>query len=268
MHGYWTPQESLAHINLLEMMAVDRAIDYWLPILRSRHIQILSDNTTVCSYLLHQGGMKSRDLCSLAVRIASKLHASEIQVSCRHIPGRLNVIADDLSRNTPLATEWTLNQEVFVLIQARYPNMEIYLFATRYNKQLPLFVSPFPDPLALGTDGLSLSWENKDLYAFPPSLLIPAILKKLATTHCLLTLVAPLDWNHSWTNSLVQRSLFPPNPLPLRPDLLHQPGLEFRHPRLEDLNLHVWRLLGGALSQEASHDRRLAASFTTREILH
>ena len=87
VQGNWSLQESALHIDLLELMAVERALDHWLPYLRNHDIQILSDNTTVCSYLLHQGGMKSRYLCSLAVRVVSKLHASKIHLSCRHIPG-------------------------------------------------------------------------------------------------------------------------------------------------------------------------------------
>ena len=75
--------------------------------------------------------------------------------------------------DTLLAMEWTLNREVFGMIQKRYPNLEVDMFAMRYNNQLPLFVSPFPDPLALGTYGRSLDWESRDMYAFSLSLLIP-----------------------------------------------------------------------------------------------
>ena len=82
VHQLWTPQESLLHINLWEMLAVERAIDHWLPRLQGQHIQILYDNTTVCAYIQHQGGMKSKDLCMLAVRLVQKSHASQIELSC------------------------------------------------------------------------------------------------------------------------------------------------------------------------------------------
>ena len=37
------------------------------------------------------------------------------------------------------------------------------------QNKLPLFVSPVPDPMATAVDALSLSWENLDAYAFPPT---------------------------------------------------------------------------------------------------
>ena len=133
--------------------------------------------------------------------------------------------------------------------------MQVDLFTTRYNNRLPLFVSPFPDELAVGTDGLSYDWSNRDLYAFTPTLLVPPILKRLALFNCQMTLVAPLDWRRSWTTELVLRSLQHPLTLPLRPDLLFQPGLEFQHQRLTELNLHAWRLSGAVLHPEASRRR-------------
>ena len=123
--------------------------------------------------------------------------------------------------------------------------MQVDLFATRFNHRLPLFVSPFPDPQALAVDGLSLDWEGRDLYAFPPTSLIPTILKRLTLFSCSMTLIAPLDWRRSWTTDLLRRSTQPPLALPMRPDLLIQPGQPFLHQRLEALNLHAWRLCGG-----------------------
>ena len=34
------------------------------------------------------------------------------------------------------------------------------LFATRHTTQLETFVSPFPDPLAVGVNALSLRWDE------------------------------------------------------------------------------------------------------------
>ena len=95
----------------------------------------------------------------------------------RHIPGRLNVIADSLSRRQPLTTEWTLHPEVFSRILERYSTMQIDLFVTRFTRQMPQFVSPLPDDQALSVDGLMLHWAHKDLYAFPPTILVPLLIK-------------------------------------------------------------------------------------------
>ena len=76
----------------------------------------------------------------------------------RHIPGRLSVVADKLSRlDQTTQTEWSLLQ-VFQAICNRWHRPQINLFATRFNNKLPLFVSPEPDPLATAVDALSLPW--------------------------------------------------------------------------------------------------------------
>ena len=93
--------ESCLHINLLEMMADERTLDHWLPMLQDLHIQILSDNITVRFYLEHQRGMQSKDLCTIAVIIADKLHVSKIHLSCCHIPGRLTDIGGPLKQHPP-----------------------------------------------------------------------------------------------------------------------------------------------------------------------
>ena len=55
----------------------------------------------------------------------------------------------------------------------------IDLFATRLNNRLPVFVSPVPDPLAESVDALTLDWTGLDAYAFPPPVLLNAVLRKI-----------------------------------------------------------------------------------------
>ena len=257
VHGEWTVRETSLHINILEMLAVEKAMDFWLNQLRNLHILVMSDNTSVCAYIRNQGGLHSRELCIVTLRLLRKAHAANISVSVRHIPGRLNVIADSLSRRQPLNTEWTLHPEVFSRILERYPAMQIDLFATRFTRQMPQFVSPFPDDQALSVDGLMLDWSHKDLYAFPPTALVPLLIRKLEREPCRLTLVAPLQWRRSWTTALLKRTLEVPRQLPQRPDLLLQPASQSLHHSLEALNLHAWRLYGGPLKPGDSVDLQL-----------
>jgi hypothetical protein len=66
------------------------------------------------------------------------------------------------------------------------------LFATRFNHRLPLWHSPVDDPLALGVDSLSITWERMLGYAFPPIHLIPSVVGKLKRTwSCRIILIAP-----------------------------------------------------------------------------
>ena len=112
--------------------------------------------------------MRSGSLCALLWRLLSWCSRRQMVLRARHIPGRLNVIADKLSRHKQvIQTEWSLLQEVFDHLCARWHTPQVDLFATRYNHKLPKFVSPVPDPQAWRVDALSLNWEGLDAYAFP-----------------------------------------------------------------------------------------------------
>ena len=137
----------------------------------NKTVLVATDNTTVVAYINKEGGMKSDSLCALLWRILSWCTRQQVTLRARHIPGRLNVIADKLSRlGQTIQTEWSLHPEVFQAVCSRWHQPQVDLFATRFNNKLPQFVSPLPDPQAWAVDALSLSWEDLDPYAFPPDL--------------------------------------------------------------------------------------------------
>ena len=175
--GVWSPQESLLHINFLELKAVLLAIRQFEHLCKGQIVLVATDNTTVVSYRNKQGGMRSGSLCALLWRLLSWCHPRGIILRARHIPGHLNVIADKLSRhNQVIQTEWSLSQQVFTLLCSRWTQPQVDLFATRFNHKLPRFVSPVPDSTAWGVDALSLQWDQLEAYAFsppPPCLCFP-----------------------------------------------------------------------------------------------
>ena len=67
--GLWSGRHLTWHINCLEMLAVYRALKYFLPDLRGCHVLVRTDNTAVVSYINHQGGLRSRPLYKLAYQI-------------------------------------------------------------------------------------------------------------------------------------------------------------------------------------------------------
>ena len=192
-HGTWDLQESQLHINVLEMRAVFNSLKKLDPPPQSV-VMVATDNTTVMAHIIKQGGTKSLMMHEETQRLLLFAESKHWFLLSKHVPGRLNILADQLSRRgQSIQTEWELLQEVAQSLFDRWGQPLIDLFATRLNTRLPLFYSPVPDPLALGVDALSVSWENLDCYAFPPHRIIPQVLHKFRQTLVMrLILVTPL----------------------------------------------------------------------------
>ena len=151
--GTWSLPESKLHINYLELKAVFLALKEFQNLCANKIVLVATDNTTVMSYINKEGGMRSGTLCALLWRILTWCTRHQVTLKARHIPGRLNVVADKLSRlGQTIQTEWSLLPEVFQAICSRWHQPQIDLFATRFNNKLPQFVSPVPDSLAVAVD--------------------------------------------------------------------------------------------------------------------
>ena len=98
-----------------------------------------SDNSTVVSYINKQGGTRSIQLCRLTKKLLLMCQANQIVLRARHIPGKLNVLADILSRPSQLSgTEWSVHPSVFRALTREWGIPLLDLFATRWNHKLPL----------------------------------------------------------------------------------------------------------------------------------
>ena len=189
--------------------------------------------------------MRSGSLCALLWRLLCWCNLRQIVLKARPIPGRLNVIADKLSRKGQIIqTEWSLHQEVFNLLSQTWHRPQVDMFATRYNYKLAKYVSPVPDPNAWAVNTLTVSWESLDMYVFPPVSLLGKVVSKLADhLYKRVILIAPGWPNISWFwDLLVELSSQIPLCLPNHPDLVTQPYNKARHRDLTNLNLHAWLL--------------------------
>ena len=243
--GQWSVGEQGLHINCLEFWAVILAIRHWRGRLAGSNLMVATDNATVASYINKQGGTHSQALLDLTFQFFTLVDSIPLDVRARHIPGATNVLADALSRpDQPSPTEWKLLPVVFrwLMQTVAHPPL-VDLFATRFNNQLPLFVSPIPDPQAMSYDALALDWEGMDAYAFPPIALIPRVLERARLFHCRILLIAPKWPNRAWYPDLVDLAESTPIPLPVRRDLLVNPHTRQFHTDIERLALHAWPLL-------------------------
>ena len=98
-----------------------------------------------------------------------------------HSKGCLNVMADLLSRSNQVqSTEWSLHPQVFKQICQRWFTPHVDLFATYLNHNLPLYVSPIPDPKAWDIDALNINWTDLTAYAYPPTALLHRVIQNKA----------------------------------------------------------------------------------------
>ena len=191
--GQWSLPESKLHINHLELKAVFLALKEFQTLVFNKTVLVATDNTTVVAYINKEGGMKSGSLCALLWRILSWCTRQQVTLRARHIPGRLNVIADKLSRlGQTIQTEWSLHPALFQAVCSRWHQPQVDLFATMFNNKLPQFVSPVPDPQAWAVDAFSLSWEDLDPYAFPPAAILGKVVEKLQDYPCNRIIKRPL----------------------------------------------------------------------------
>ena len=99
--GTWSLPESKLHINYLELKAVFLALKEFQDLCIGKMVLVATDNTTVVSYINKEGGMRSGPLCALLWRILTWCSGKQVTLKARHVPGRLNVVADKLSRLRP-----------------------------------------------------------------------------------------------------------------------------------------------------------------------
>jgi hypothetical protein len=245
------------HINALELLAVQKAIELWGNLWEGSHVLFLMDNRTAVSYISKQGGTRSSCLNAIAESIFRLATGCRLTVSENYLPGEMNVVADLLSRaGEVLKNEWCLGPQAFQWLCSRNPFAPptVDLFANSHNHRLPRYFSPCPDPAAAGIDALSAPWpQGETLYAFPPATILDRFLLKAQQERPdALILVAPLHTVASWYPALRSHALwiqrFPSDTISL-----HQPHWEFTHPQPELFFLGAWFMIWKDCDHSVTH---------------
>jgi hypothetical protein len=246
IQGQWTPQDRQHHINYLELKAVFLALQAWGPYLRRSRVLLRSDNSTVVQYINKQGGTRSPALCLLTRQVWDMCLAQGISITAAHFAGKDNTIADCLSRGKalPTSTEWSLHPQITKEVFKILGTPHINLFASRYNNKLPTFCSLRPDPEALASDALSLSWSGLWGYAFPPIPMVPRSLGHARRYPCRILMVAPRWERQPWFPTILEMLYQFPMELPVTKTMLRFDRTNLFHPDPAFLKLTVWPISG------------------------
>ena len=204
IQGTWSKSQSELHINLLELEAVFLTVKHFLPVLKNKNVLIRSDSTTVCQYVNRQGGTKSPPLCYRTWDLWNFALENNMHLKAAHILGARNILADQLSRVRVRPTEWQMHKVVVQTLFQIWGTPLIDLFASKENKQTPVFCSWIPHQDALAIDALSISWEGMFAYVYPPICLIPKVLQHMEQFRCQIILIAPKWPRRHWYPDLLK----------------------------------------------------------------
>ena len=195
------------------------------------------------SCLYQQGGRtQSPSLCRLALDVWEWCRQHEIFLVASHLSGDRNVLADALSRGIHRhPTEWTLHNAVTSAIFQRWPTPHVDLFASEKNHKLPVFFSIRPSPSSSGVNALTQNWDCLYGYAYPPTALIPRVLRKLRLQPTAqILLVAPFWPSQPWFCQMTSMLTDLPRAISQRDDLLKNAVTGMRYPKPEAMRLTVW----------------------------
>ncbi len=151
--GLWLESKSRWHINRLELEAVFLALKVFQPQLKQQHVLIRTDNTSVVSYINHQGGIRSRALCKQAMD-CHPLHQSSAHPRSPDPRGGHAFEEGDSSRRVEIAPRVGSDDlEPLTLWESRGGSV-------RHEQERAL-------PAVLHSP-LTSRWPAARLYAFPP----------------------------------------------------------------------------------------------------
>ncbi|XP_045137462.1 uncharacterized protein LOC123519890 [Portunus trituberculatus] len=250
--GSWSLEEQHLHINALELKAVLLALQTFRTDLKDKHIKVFCDNTTAMTYINEMGGTKSLTCNNIATAIWDWCLANNAWITCSFIPGKDNVRADLASRHKNERHEWQLNVSIFRVLCHVFGTPTIDLFASRLNKQVPLFCSWRPDPEAAYFDAFSIKWSMFPLcYMFPPFSLISRCLQKLRAEQVEGWMVVPLWLSQPWMGMLLHMLVDHPWLIMRGQAVLTHPSSAAQHPVLVHTQLMACRLSGSLSKHEA-----------------
>ncbi|XP_040200959.1 uncharacterized protein LOC120932552 [Rana temporaria] len=258
--GIWSREESLLHINALELSAALFAIQSFLATRTNCCVLLRMDNIAAVQYINRLGGTRSKILADISAEIWHFCLSRDISLVAEYIPGVSNTIADWNSRYLVDSSDWGLDCSVFTRIELLWGPLGIDLFASRLNHQLPRFFSWRPDPGSSAVDAFRHSWTGGTHYAFPPFSMIPRVLLQITNQGATVVLITPWWPAQPWFPLLLDSIIDLPRLLPRFPRILSHPTKGI-HPLVEEgtLTLLAW-LVSGCRTRVTTFQAQLGTS--------
>ena len=246
--GFWTEKAASKCQNYREMLAILVAINTFQHVLRNKSVQVLTDNFSALTYI-NSGGGPSAQLTKLAKAIYFKAVKLNICISASFLAGANNEHADRLSRQNP-AYEWSLDKNMFQLLDLTWGPHHVDRFASALNSQLPLFNSRFWEPGSAGVDALAQPWSGWNNYVNPPFRLLDLVIEKLCKSQAEATVIAPYWPNQMWFQRM--RSLLIASPIRIPRRMIRSQFSCAEPMKNPKWKIYAWRISGRVSSGSAA----------------
>jgi hypothetical protein len=180
-------------------------------------VLVYSDNmVTVQS--LNKKYSKSEELRGVLAQILGWCQNEKVEIEARHLAGKENSLADDLSRRIDW-DDWMLSKEIFNQIEQKFGKMEVDCMASDLSHQVEKFYSQGIQRKSQGVDAFTCHWGGKNCWVFPPFNLIARVLRHMWECKAHGVLLVPLWTSQVWWPFLCKHAI-QAWPLPRTPNLL------------------------------------------------
>jgi hypothetical protein len=260
--GPFTPDEYASSINVLEAVGQFQGLAALLPLVlhdvpsavrAETAVRCVCDNTTT----LHANNKQRARVSWLQLLQANstwdllpRMGLDPLRWSTTHLAGVLNVRADRLSRRRFDPRAWSVAPWVFRLVQRE---LQLFccmdLFADRSNAQCRRYAAMQHDGNAEFVNAFSRPWaplmtQQLLLWAHPPYVLIPKVIRRVLEEKIELILVTPVWPSQPWWPLLLSLAAAVPVLLPDSPLVLRPPG----YPASRTLWPRRWRMIAWHIS--------------------
>ena len=174
--GNFSESEMNSTSSWRELSATSNVLHSFINLIEGKVIKHRTDCQNVVRIL--NSGSKKFDLQILVCNIFKLCIKHNIQLHSEWIPRNENwnavFISKDVNRD-----DYMLNPEIFAAADVRWGPHSIDSLSSFKTRQVPRFYSRWLNLLMGYLDAFTASWQNGNNWLFPPSYLIPKVLKHL-----------------------------------------------------------------------------------------
>ncbi|KAK3252622.1 hypothetical protein CYMTET_38083 [Cymbomonas tetramitiformis] len=175
--GFWPDELRHLHITHLELEAVFKTAQSFMPELEGKVVRLYCDNQAVVAMLSHFMS-RNPELMRRMRKLWLLLDLNDIELQARYIRSEANERADRLSRCKDI-DDWQLNRRWFEWADSAWGPHTVDRFASEISAQLPRYFAGWHDPRCEGVDSLAYDWRGEINWVNPPWALLDEVAQKI-----------------------------------------------------------------------------------------